>query len=176
MRGHIRGRPDPLSPMLTAMYSALSRRVKVERPCLAELATVVAVLLLALFEASTLSGATASPFTVDCSPEPLLTALFTPRHPQLGRYEACSTARPITEIIPANWKVESLGALEAFGLAGPYNRSDLARLYGGRRIRVARGFDQSADRFESFELVSPYPDATFSRLLPGTLIIRYVVQ
>jgi hypothetical protein len=161
--------------MLAAMYSALSRRVKVEGPLLAELATVIAILLLALHEVAPVSGATVTQFTADCSPEPLLAALLTPRHPQLGRYEVCSTARPIAEILPTGWTVESLGALEAFGIAGPYNRADLARLCGGRRVSVARGFAQSADRFESFELVSPYPDSSLSRLMPGTLIIRYVV-
>jgi hypothetical protein len=142
---------------------------------LAELATLVAVIVLAVLRAEPLSGETVSPLGLDCSPEPLLTALLTPRHPQLGRYEVCSAARPIGEILPASWTVESLGALEAFGLAAPYNRSDLARLYGGRRVSVARGFAQSADRFESLELVSPYPDPTFSHLVQGTLIIRHVV-
>src|SRR5207249_7219739 len=72
--------------------------------------------------------------------DPALTALFTPRHPQLGRYEVCTTSEPL-EGVNANsgpgdrpaatdWRE----ALEACGAAGWYVRVVLARAYS-----VARG-------------------------------------
>ena len=65
--------------------------------------------------------------------------------------------------------------LEAFGSAGRYDRAALARLYRATRPRVARGWRRQGDRFESITLVSPYPDATLTRLNPGTLIIRFTI-
>ena len=110
-----------------------------------------------------------------CSCDATLTALFTPRHAQLGRYEVCTTAEPLASVAPKGWAVEALEPLDAFGTAGAYNRADLARLYGGRRARVARGWVRTGDRFESFALISPYPDAALAHLMPGTMVIRYVV-
>lgn len=71
---------------------------------------------------------------------------------------------------------EMLDPLDAFGAAGSYNRAALARLYAGKRVRVARGWMEYADRFESITLLSPYPDATLTRLLPGTMIIRWTAE
>ena len=64
-----------------------------------------------------------------------------------------------------------LEPLEAFGAAGPYDRAALARLYAGRRVRVARGWIERDDRFESITLLSPYPgrDAD-SPVRPGTMV------
>jgi hypothetical protein len=104
-----------------------------------------------------------------------LTALFTPTHPELGRYEVCTTAEPLASIMPEGWRVEALEPLDAFGAVGSYNRSELARLYGGRRARVARGWVRTADGFESLALISPYPDAALTHLMPGTMLIRYFV-
>src|SRR5947208_268758 len=89
---------------------------------------------------------------------PTLAALFTPPHPEVGRDEVCTTADPI-ETAAGGAAVEALEALDAFGTAGTYNRAALARLYGGRRVRVARRWEQHADRFESLTYLSPYPDA-----------------
>src|SRR5919198_161536 len=50
-------------------------------------------------------------------------------------------------------------------------RAALSRLYGGRRPRVARGWRRRGDVFESVTLISPYPDASLSRLNPGTMVI-----
>src|SRR5438093_4655403 len=76
--------------------------------------------------------------------DPLLTALFTPPRPQLGRYEVCTTSEPL-EAAGAQGaaageavRIEALEPLDAFGAAGPYNRATLVRLYGGTRVRVAR--------------------------------------
>jgi hypothetical protein len=114
--------------------------------------------------------------------DPLLTALFTPPRPELGRYEVCITSAPLetaaTESRTAGQQVriEALEALEAFGAAGPYNRAALARLYGGTRVQVARRWQQRANQFISETLLSPYPDATLTRLNPGTMVIRFTVE
>ncbi|HEV3139494.1 MAG TPA: hypothetical protein VGY57_03205, partial [Vicinamibacterales bacterium] len=72
-------------------------------------------------------------------------------------------------------RITELEPLDAFGSAGRYDRSALARAYGGTRARVARGWRKTGDRFESITLISPYPDATLTRLNPGTLIIRFSI-
>ncbi len=114
--------------------------------------------------------------------DPVLTALFTPARPQLGRYEVCTTGDSIEAVTEAGGAegphysdVEALEALDAFGTAGLYDRSKLARLYGGTRVRVARGWTESAGRFESVTLLSPYPDASLTRLMPGTMEIRFTL-
>ena len=112
--------------------------------------------------------------------DPSLTALFTPPHPRLGRYEVCTTSESIeqalTEGSPAEPREanEALEALDAFGTAGTYNRAALARLYGGIRVRVARRWQQRDDQFVSETLLSPYPDPTLTQLNPGTMVIRWI--
>ena len=107
--------------------------------------------------------------------DPALTALFTPPHPQLGRYAVCTTAAPLEDLTGAGAQIEALEALDAFGTAGPYDRAALARLYGGTRVRVVRGWAESAGRFESFTRLSPYPDGSLTHLLPGTMEIRWTL-
>ena len=68
----------------------------------------------------------------------------------------------------------SCDPLDAFGTSGTYDRSALARLYGGTRVQVARGWNRAGDRFESITRLSPYPDASLTHLLPGTLEIRFI--
>jgi len=41
---------------------------------------------------------------------------------------------------------------------------------------VARGWIEYGNRFESVTLLSPYPDATLTRLLPGTMVIRWTTE
>src|SRR6185503_5516004 len=77
--------------------------------------------------------------------DPALTALFTPRHPRVGRYEVCTTTDPLDEVAagvygPRYGPSELLEPLDAFGAAGAYNRGALTRLYAGKRVRVARGW------------------------------------
>jgi hypothetical protein len=122
--------------------------------------------------------------------DPSLTALFAPPHPQLGRYEVCTTAESIEDAlaegrpeglhygIPERLRgeIEPIEALDAFGMAGPYNRAALARLYGGRRVRVARRWQQRGDEFVSETLLSPYPDPTLTRLNAGTMVIRFTAD
>ena len=113
--------------------------------------------------------------------DPALTALFTPLHSILGHYEVCTTADPLDRVAapapdsPQYAPSEMLEPSEAFGAAGPYNRALLARLYAGKRVRVARGWIARADRFESVTLLSPYPDATLTRLQPGTMMITWTL-
>jgi hypothetical protein len=104
--------------------------------------------------------------------DPALIPLFTPPHPRLGRYEVCTSIDPIRAV--NGGAIETLEALDAFGDAGTYDRPKLARLYGGTRVQVARGWTNTGGHFESITRLSPYPDATLTRLLPGTLEIRFV--
>src|SRR5262245_6921414 len=112
--------------------------------------------------------------TLSCD-DAALTSLFAPPRPQLGRYEVCVTPDEIETVAEPGWAIEPVSPLDAFGTAGAYDRSALARLYGGRRARVARGARENGRSVESITLISPYPNAAFSRLLPGTLVIRHVI-
>ena len=106
--------------------------------------------------------------------DPAFAALFTPPRPVLGRYEVCTDPRPLADIAPADWVIEALEPADAFGGAGSYDHAAVASLYGGRRPRVARGWTETADRFEAVTLISPYPNATVTTLEPGTLVIRWI--
>jgi hypothetical protein len=105
--------------------------------------------------------------------DPALTALFTPLHPRLGRYEVCTTSEPIEAVAEREWTIEAVEPLDAFGTAGSYDRFAVTRLYRGRRARVAHGWRDENGRFESITLISPYPNAALDRLVEGTLIIRW---
>jgi hypothetical protein len=111
----------------------------------------------------------------DLACDPALTALWTPVHPQLGRYEACTSTLPLAELAAPEWTIETVPPLDAFGTAGPFNKAAVTRLYGGRWPSVARGWRVVDGRFESITLVSPYPNRQLTALEPGTLIIRYFV-
>jgi hypothetical protein len=114
--------------------------------------------------------------------DPLLGALFTPPRAELGRYEVCTTSAELelsaaeTGTPGQDVRIEALEALDAFGAAGPYNRAALARLYGGTRVRVARRWQQRGTQFISETLLSPYPDATLTRLNSGTMVIRFTLD
>ncbi len=116
-----------------------------------------------------MAGPKAPSYTCD----PMLTALFTPLHPQLGRYEVCTTQEPLNALTRAGDQIEALEALDAFGAAGSYDRAALARLYGGTRVRVARAWRESEGGFESFTRLSPYPDRSLRHLMPGTMELRW---
>jgi hypothetical protein len=73
---------------------------------------------------------------------------------------------------PGGWEARSAGPWDAFGKSGEYDRFKLARLYGARRARVARGPRIEEGRVvETWTLVSPYPSPSLDRLEPGTLRI-----
>ena len=78
--------------------------------------------------------------------DPALVPLFTSPQPRLGRYEVCVLDEPLR---PVNGgAVESLEALDAFGAAGTYDRSKLARRKKRRQGRIA-GVGRRRGRFLS---------------------------
>jgi hypothetical protein len=115
--------------------------------------------------------------------DPALLTLFTPPRPEIGRYEVCTSPDSL-EVLRADGLSKgiqfgdavALEPLDAFGSGGAYNRFALARLYGGRRVRVVRGWRQEGDRFESVTLLSPHPNAGLTRLESGTMIIRFTLR
>jgi hypothetical protein len=111
----------------------------------------------------------------DRSCDPAFSRLFAPSRPLVGRYEICASPGPIDALIKPNWVVERVPPLEAFGMAGAYDRSRMARLYGAQRATVARSWSEEQGRFESLTLISPYPDPTLTRLETGTLIVRFII-
>jgi hypothetical protein len=121
-------------------------------------------------------------FSISMICDPLLGALFTPPRPELGRYEVCTTSAGLESAAAdtgtggQDVRIDALEALEAFGAAGPYNRAALARLYGGTRGRVVRRWQQRGNEFISETLLSPYPDATLTRLNSGTMVIRFTLD
>jgi hypothetical protein len=104
-----------------------------------------------------------------------LTPLFTPRRPQIGRYEVCISTEPLTRLAEPGWKIDTVAPLDAFGGAGSLDRDRVARLFGGRRAAVARGWRRRDGEIESVTLISPHPDRELTRLEEGTLVIRYFV-
>jgi hypothetical protein len=71
---------------------------------------------------------------------------------------------------PGAWAVGFESPTDAFGTAGRYNRWLLARLYGSRQVRVARGARADRGRVvEAWMLLSPYPSADLRTLHPGTM-------
>ena len=117
--------------------------------------------------------------------DPALTALFTPPHPRLGRYNVCTRDEPVEEPLarasngpdsPHYSPIQFLEALDAFGSGGTYDRAALVRLYRGQRVRVVRGWIERRDRFEAVTLLSPYPDASLMHLMPGTMVITWTLD
>lgn len=81
-------------------------------------------------------------------------------------YRQCSPPRAT-----GSWVVAQTAAVEAFDSAALFDRAKLARLYGGRHPRIARGPIGRYRTDHVVLLLSPYPEADFSRLNPGTLIM-----
>ena len=143
---------------------------------------IYAILVILLAELATPARPTGTELAYDC--DPALAALFTPRRPLLGTYHVCTTPSPLDDVVRTDGTargtpvgaVDALDPLDAFGTSGPYDRSALSRLYGARRARVARGWQRDGRVLVSTTYVSPYPNRTLSALLPGTLVIRYVLE
>jgi hypothetical protein len=111
--------------------------------------------------------------------DPRLASLFTPAQPLWGRYEVCTSPRPVDRAAGEGFtytSVEFLEPLDAFGAAGSYSRTALVQLYRGRRVAVLRGWRDGPARFESVTQLSPYPDPSLSRLEQGTMIIRWIAE
>jgi hypothetical protein len=74
--------------------------------------------------------------------------------------------------VPGAWQARPASPWDAFGRAGGYDRSALARVYGARQPRVARGARMQDGRVvESWTLIEPYPDTTLRQLETGTILI-----
>src|SRR5688572_19559600 len=81
-------------------------------------------------------------------------------------------ADPSLARAPGAWSPRARVPADAFGRSGRYDRWTLARLYGSRQPRVARGARlDGGGGVESWTLVSPYPSPGLARLEPGTLLI-----
>ena len=87
------------------------------------------------------------PLALDCDAvrHAVLTALFTPARPQLGRYEVCTTRESLAALVRPDWRIETVPPLDAFGAAGAYAGA-LARLRGRRatprtRVTARRSLD-----------------------------------
>ncbi|MBI2187226.1 MAG: hypothetical protein HYU37_08920 [Acidobacteria bacterium] len=115
---------------------------------------------------------------------PALAALFAPAGPRAPAYRASVSPLDLDAVLraladdpalvraPGAWEPRALPPTDAFGLAGRYDRLRVARLYGSRQPRVARGARLADDgALETWTLISPYPDATLRRLEPGTLLL-----
>lgn len=125
-------------------------------------------------------------------PAPDLARLFLPRHAPAGTYELTVLDVPIeaardrlmAELAPGSkldpqaeteaWKVVRVDPLEAYGDAGIYDHSRLARLYSGRPAFIVRAPIRRDGRVVgSVTLISPHPDATLTRLVPATVAILF---
>ena len=115
-----------------------------------------------------------------------LTRLFTPASVPKGTYVVYRSDRPVEEITaqlggqdphhaPGAWKLERQEALEAFDGARQADRFRIAELYVGIHPFVARGSLVRDGRREAYTLISPHPDASLTRLEPGTIVIVFHV-
>jgi hypothetical protein len=107
--------------------------------------------------------------------------LFAPEAHQ-SQYRAFVSADPLSTVVtrirawasdapPGAWEIEDLGPLDTFGLSGRYVPYLLSRLYTAGPAHVARGPHASAQSYQAWTLVSPYPDPALSRLSSGTLLL-----
>jgi hypothetical protein len=157
-----------------------------------------AVIAPLLFLLALTQAAAAAPFTL--TPSPAHARLFAPPH-ATAAYRFDVTPASIEEVaaffasLPrrspsapavedasgrggtkAAWKVESMTILDVFDGAAMYDRSRLARLYGGKSARVARGpIRRDGAVVGTILLVSPYPDADLRQVNPGTLVMTVEV-
>jgi hypothetical protein len=115
-----------------------------------------------------------------------LTRLFTPVSAPPGRYVVYRSERPIAELArelkaldpapaPGAWEPSRPEAHDAFGQEGSYDRSRLARLFRGQRVTLIRGSLVREGHRTAYTLISPYPDATLSTIVGGTLVIEFNV-
>jgi hypothetical protein len=120
------------------------------------------------------------------SPDPALARLFTPLSAPAGTYVVYTTSETVEALAgrlraldlspaPGAWQPARPEANGAFGQDGTYDRARLARLFNGKRVTVVRGsFVRHAQRL-AYTLVSPYPDASLSRIVDGTMVIEFHV-
>jgi hypothetical protein len=88
------------------------------------------------------------------------------------RQAVLAARRPTDSGTAAIPPVTEMDPLQAFGEAGSYQRTTVARLYGGLKAKVVRiPIEREGRTVAAVTLVSPYPDPTLSRLEPGTMAI-----
>jgi hypothetical protein len=126
-------------------------------------------------------------------PSPALGAVILPRHAPTGAYQLALLDEPIEaararvrsllapgaviDTPPGAWTIKDSGPLDAFGDVGIYDRSKLARLFGGKPARLVRApIERDGRVVASLTLIAPYPDPQLTRLLPGTLAILFVLD
>jgi hypothetical protein len=134
----------------------------------------------------------ASDLVLPGRPSPALAAIFLPRHAPPGAYRLAILDAPIetarAEIMaalaagakvdqpPGAWAIRQSEPVEAFGEAGIYERSRLARLFTGKPAQILRApIERGGNVVASVTLISPVPDADLTRLSPGTVAILFVV-
>ena len=119
-------------------------------------------------------------------PDAALTRLFTPQAVPPGTYvvfRSTETIEALTSRLraldpspaPGAWQPTRPEAHGAFGQEGLYDRAGLARLFNGKRVTVVRGSLTRDGRRLAYTLVSPYPEATLSRIEEGTMVIEFRV-
>jgi hypothetical protein len=118
--------------------------------------------------------------------DPALTRRFTPASVAKGTYVVYRSNRPLKDLaaelkaqdrnpFPGAWTPEREDALDAFDGASRADRFRIAELYVGIHPLVTRGSLLRQDRREAYTLISPYPDASLTRLEPGTMVIVFHV-
>jgi len=118
------------------------------------------------------------------TPAPEYIRLFAPAGPRASAYQAFISSSTLDAALSelaglpdllhptGAWAPQPVVALDAFGREGAYNRGALARLYGARRARVARGPRAEDGRVvETWTMISPYPDPRLEHLEAGTLLL-----
>jgi hypothetical protein len=136
--------------------------------------------------AAVLSGQPVPPTVPLGVADPVLTRLLTPSSVPEGIYVVYRSAQPIQAITtalrsedpdpaPGAWKVQRQDVPDAFDGASRADRFRLAELYVGIHPLVARGSLVRDGRREGYTLISPYPDASMTRLQPGTMVIVFHV-
>ncbi len=121
--------------------------------------------------------------------DPALAAQFLPHGPMRAAFELAIADASLADCVAQEraasppepqpgpfrrrpWAIERVAPTDAFGSIGGYDRVALVKLFGARRVQVARGPKVVEGRaVGSVTLLSPYPDATMNRLVPGTLRI-----
>jgi hypothetical protein len=117
--------------------------------------------------------------------DPALTLQFTPRWVPPGTYVALTTSAPIDDVLRCysalapDSRVPTalpMQATDLFGIAAPFERTRLARVFGAERPLAARFPVRRGGRVvQSVTVASPYPDAALTHLVRGTLVIVFFV-
>lgn len=117
---------------------------------------------------------------------PAHAALFAPPA-RAGLFSFATTTETLEQVVayyrqrwpspdPRSWTIERSHPLDVFDGAARFDRARLARVYGGKPARIARGpMVENGRVTHTVLLVSPYPEANMRELNGGTLIMTVVV-